>query len=168
LPSSATATSPAADTAMPRGLEKAAAVPKPSLKPAAPFPAMVLTTPAGLMRRILLAPTSVTKRWYVESIASAWGPLNAALVPTPSMDAAPPLPTKAATAVPVTDLTVLQNSSATKRTFEIGCTARPEGHVNRGPKAAPFVQPEVVDPANVVTTPAGVTLAMRTSTFIDK
>jgi hypothetical protein len=92
--------------------------------------------------------------------------LNAALVPTPSREAAPPLPAKAVTAAPVTALTVWQASSATKRTFEMGCTARPEGQVNRGPSAAPFVQPEVVDPAKVVTTPAGVTIAMRTSTFI--
>ena len=53
LEESATAIKPDGLTAMPAGVLKVAFVPAPSENPATLFPARVVTTPPGVMRRIL-------------------------------------------------------------------------------------------------------------------
>ena len=94
---SVTKTFPDASTAIPLGLLKLAAAPVPSCPigspPIAP-PASVVTTPAGVILRILLFIVSATKTVPYWSTAMPWGLLKLAAVPVPSwpIPAPPPMP----------------------------------------------------------------------------
>jgi len=79
--------------ASPTGALKVAAIPIPSVDPAVPLPAIVLTTPEGLQDRTLLL--EVSPMYTVEVIGFTvmpWGALNEAVTPVPSMKAFIPLP----------------------------------------------------------------------------
>ena len=71
-------------TASPRGLLNCAALPVPSLLPFPSPPASVVTTPAGVIVRILPTP-SATYTVPTLSTAIPWGELNRAALPVPSV-----------------------------------------------------------------------------------
>ena len=74
LPESATKTLPAPSTATPLGQLKRAAAPVPSALPDEPaVPASVVTTPAGVIFRMVLLPVSATKTLPAPSTATPWG-----------------------------------------------------------------------------------------------
>src|SRR5262249_6980370 len=78
-------------TATPSGRLTLAALPVPLMAPATPArPANVLTTPAGLILRIVLLPSSATYRLLDPSSATLLGTLNRATPPGPSLVPAPP------------------------------------------------------------------------------
>src|SRR5437016_963276 len=71
--------------AMVDGRWNRAALPVPSVTPATPAsPANVLTTPAGVIFRIVKLLLSATKKFPALSIATSVGPLNSAALPVPS------------------------------------------------------------------------------------
>ena len=97
-PLSATSTSPLPVTATPTGcVKRAPAVPSPSLLKEVPLPAMVVTTPAGVTRRMQKFPVSATTSPPCGSTARPEGKRNSALVPrllaNPGRLPVPPPPT---------------------------------------------------------------------------
>src|SRR5512142_1361652 len=76
FPASATYRFPAVSAAIPAGPLKDAAVPAPSAAPTEPEPANVVTTPAGVILRILLLKLSTTYRFPELSDVIPKGMLN--------------------------------------------------------------------------------------------
>ena len=95
----------AASTVMPLGWFNTADVPAPSAQPAAPLPAIVVTTPVGVTRRMRLFPESVTKRFPTEFMAIPRGKLKLAPAPVPSTHA-PTLPLPASVVTPPAGVTL--------------------------------------------------------------
>ena len=82
---SATYTFPALSTATPSGRSKLAAGPVASALPTTPaVPASVVTTPAGVILRIVLFPSSATYTFPALSTAAPNGSLKLAAAPVPS------------------------------------------------------------------------------------
>ncbi|MBK9966355.1 MAG: hypothetical protein IPP07_16250 [Holophagales bacterium] len=85
FPESATYAFPAPSTATPVGDENLAWLPAPSSDPLRPgFPARVVTTPSGVIRRSVWPWMSVTKTLPPASTATPSGPVNRAALPMPS------------------------------------------------------------------------------------
>src|SRR6266700_4639047 len=83
---SVTYTLPAVSTATPRGLLNCATLPGPSLLPAYKGePAMVVTTPAGVIFRMVWLKESATYTLAAVSTASPYGELNRATGLVPSL-----------------------------------------------------------------------------------
>ena len=93
---------PLPSTAMPDGPLKSALAPVPSVLPARDgVPASVVTTPAGVISRMVLPFSSQTKRLPFASIVIPSGTLNRAAVPVPSvLPELPPLPAMVVTTPP--------------------------------------------------------------------
>lgn len=71
--------------AIPLGALNFAEVPVPSVFPATPDPAIVVTFPAGVIFLMIWLPVSATYKLLLESIAIPVGLLNLAQVPKPSV-----------------------------------------------------------------------------------
>jgi hypothetical protein len=91
---SLTNTFPFKSTAIPNGNENKADLATPSTDPAVPFPAIVVTTPSGVIFRTILLPESARYRFPNASMATSSGDLKVAAVPVPSADPAVPEPAK--------------------------------------------------------------------------
>ena len=125
LPRSATSTLPPSVTATPYGELKAAAVPSPSAKLGAPVPAIVVTTPAGVTRRMRCPVASATATSPLANAATPAGFENCAAAPVPS---APP------SAPPPASVVTSQKHG--------GCTmSPPTGHADAGRHGAGGVPP---------------------------
>src|SRR6185437_732634 len=74
---------PLASMVIPAGPLNEAAVPTPLAEPAVPVPAMVVTTPSGVILRIRLLPLSATYTFPMPSTVSACGWLKDAAAPVP-------------------------------------------------------------------------------------
>jgi hypothetical protein len=83
---SPTYTLPDESTATPTGILNLALVPVPSADPSELLPANVVTTPDGVILRILKLAKSATYRFPAESSATPKGLLKLALVPVPLVD----------------------------------------------------------------------------------
>ena len=158
FPVSEMKTFPAVSTATPRGKLKAAFVPVPSANAADPLPAKVLTTPPGDTLRMRWLEESTTNTLPMESMDTPQGPLNEALVPAPSAKAAVPLPASVDTTPPGVILRMRLPSET--RALPTESRARPTKNENKAPVPVPSAYP-LEPPANVLTTPLGVTLRTR-------
>ena len=143
-----------------------AARPTPSAKPPAPvgLPTSVETTaPGNVMRRMQLLLRPATTMSPVEGMtATPGGVLNLAFVPTASTNpATPTVPAKVVTTAPgyVMRRMMWLLLSAIMRPPVAGWKATPESVLKRALVPVPSAVPKVPQrPANLVTTPAGVTM----------
>jgi hypothetical protein len=119
LPKSATNTLPEGSVVNPIGTLNDAAVPVPFAFPATPLPANVLTTPAGVILRIVLLYKSATYTFPEASLATAIGVLNAAAVPVPLILPATPLPAKVVTVA--TEATGSELLITVPQVWEVSC-----------------------------------------------
>lgn len=98
LPHAPTYTFPNASTGTPWGPVSIAKVPTPLKKEAVPFPASVVTSPDGEMRRTRLPEKSPTSTLCdTGSTDTPWGALNTAAAPWPSAHPSAPLPASVVT-----------------------------------------------------------------------
>src|SRR3569623_616942 len=147
---------PCATHDTPLGPLKLAPVPVPSVLPAAPLPASVLVTPAGVILRIRLFPKSATYTFPAPSAANPLGPLKLAPVPVPFVFPAVPLPANVVVTPPGVIILTRLFPESPAYTFPDASTATPAGLLKLAPVPVPFVFPTVPLPACVVVTPPGV------------
>ena len=158
---SATYRLPPPSTAIPQGPLNLAALPIPSALPgnAPEEPAKVVTTPADVIFRTVLLPQSATNTFPSPSTATPAGYQNLAALPVPSTaPAAPGKPANVDTAPAWVTFRIVRLWKSATKTFPLPSTATPEGLENRAAYPVPSAVPEIPGaPANVDTTPAGVT-----------
>jgi hypothetical protein len=159
--SSPTITTPVEVTARPCGILKVAAVPKPFIDDATPLPAKVVTTPEGVMRRNRLFTPSTTITFPTKSIATDLGPLNAAVMPFPSVHAAIPDPASVVTTPERVTTRIRCPDSSGTITLSFESIVMPLGRLIVADVPMPLIEVAAPFPASVDTNPDGVTTRMR-------
>src|SRR6267142_991245 len=153
-PISATFTLPTASVATPNGRLKLAAAPTPSVLPPAPAdPANVLTTPAGVILRMVLLYVSDTYTLPALSVATPDGNLKLAAVPVPSaLPATPADPASVLTAPAGVITRIVWLYVSATYTLPAPSIAAPHGVLKRAAAPLPSALPvNPADPASVLT-----------------
>src|SRR5215831_16058982 len=136
------------------------ATPTGLLNCAAPPPARVVTTPAGVILRMVLFPESATYKFAAVSVATPAGPENAAAAPLPSaLPETPAVPASVVTTPAGVILRIVLFPGSATYKFPAVSVATPAGPENAAAAPLPSALPKTpAVPASVVTTPAGVIL----------
>src|SRR3954468_23586475 len=131
---------------MPSGPLNFAAVPVPSVWPDAVWPANVVTTPAGVILRIMLLPSSATYTLPAGSNATSPGVLNNPALPVPFVE--PLIEPAGSEVVPERPATTFEGAFGTKPgvTFTVAAGPTPAVFVavTLTVYAVLFVKPEIV------------------------
>ena len=147
-----------ASIVMPWGKLKLAKISTESFDPCKPLPAKVVTTPLGVILRILWLPISATYTLPKASTASPLGLLKLAATPVPFVEPLTPLPAKVVTIPVGVILRILLLYWSTTNTLPEASTATPEGPLKLAAIPVASVEPCKPLPAKVETTPAVVIL----------
>jgi hypothetical protein len=151
-------TRPLTSSATPRGTLKVASVPSPSLSPAVPLPARVVTFAVAISKRRtrMLYESPMYSIPFACKVAEV-GKLNCALVPLPSAKPQVPLPASVVTADEERSMARIlhPDCSTMKAALPSEASAIPVGLVNIAAVPTPLLPPATPLPAIVETKPDG-------------